>query len=130
MKLLLVRQYFDTHTFGVLYGLPKILHTIERPWQDNARQVSCIPAGVYRLRWREAPWSRFPFAFEVTNVPNRAGILIHSANLARQLQGCIAPGLNRGFMKGEPAVLSSIAAVSYLESNVPKQGEVLLEIAK
>ena len=126
LRVQLARQYFPTHTFGILLGLSKPIHTIERPWQDNAQKVSCIPEGTYVVQWREAHWSRFPRAFQIMEVPGRAGILIHSANLARQLQGCIAPGLNRGVLQGEPAVLNSVLAIAFLESQLPKK--FILEI--
>lgn len=128
IKIQIVRQYFQTHTAGVLLGLPKLIYTIERPWVGNQPKVSCIPEGTYRVAWREANWSRFPRAFQILNVPDRSGILIHSANLARQLHGCIAPGLSRGFIAGESAILSSVAAVNFLESHLPKNSQFLLVI--
>lgn len=69
-------------------------HTIELPWRDNESMVSCIPAGRYPMaftmsnRFKKKLW-------EVKNVKGRAGIRIHSANKASELQGCIALGMTR-----------------------------------
>ena len=88
--------------------------TIELPWRNNERRVSCIPAGgPYLLRVRQ-PWESERFDYPhilVMDVPGREAILFHGANWARQLLGCTAPGLTAA-MDGEiPGVSSSRAAV-------------------
>lgn len=72
-------------------------HTLELPWLDNQSNVSCIPDGDYICKY--TPSMRLSKVaghevrtYEVLNVPNRAGIRIHSANFFRQLLGCIALG--------------------------------------
>jgi hypothetical protein len=65
--------------------------SLELPDKDNAKSISSIPAGRYLCKWTMSP--RFKRnMYEVTGVPGRAGIRIHSANYARQLHGCIALG--------------------------------------
>lgn len=68
--------------------------TVERPWLNNAPDVSCIPVGVYTCHWGNSPLHGW--CFYVMDVPNRGNIEIHSANLYDQLLGCIAPGLDFG----------------------------------
>ena len=72
-----------------------VLATIERPWKDNAQQISCIPAGEYHCELTMSPRFR-RMLYEVQNVPNRGGIRIHVANWASELHGCIAVGLVHG----------------------------------
>lgn len=48
-------------------------------------------------------------------VPARSGIRIHPANLARQLNGCVALGEKLGWMDGQKAVLLSAPAVRRVE---------------
>lgn len=68
-------------------------HTLELPWKDNRRGVSCIPDGLYDMALTMSP--RFGTRlWEVLDVPNRSGIRIHAANYVHQLKGCIALGLN------------------------------------
>ena len=71
MTLLLERDYFPEGTNGTLKIDGKLLcFTIELPWFNNEKRVSCVPEGV----------------------PNRELILIHPANDAQsELRGCIAP---------------------------------------
>jgi len=64
--------------------------TIELPWKDNQRRISCIPLGEYEVVKRSS--AKFGEHFHLTNVPDRDWILIHPANYSRQLLGCIAPG--------------------------------------
>ena len=44
----------------------------------------------------------------------RFGILIHSANFPRQVNGCIAPGLGMGWIQGELGVSASRDALRML----------------
>lgn len=93
MELLLLRTYHPTGVNGVLYvdGI-ECCKTIELPWRQNARRISCIPEGTYVLRKRYS--ARFKWHFEVVGVPGRSAILLHPANDAgRELKGCIAPVL-------------------------------------
>ena len=93
MELLLIRTYHPTGVNGVLWwNGTELCKTIELPWQNNARRISCIPKGTYVLRKRYSP--RFHWHFELVSVPSRSAILMHPANdAARELKGCIAPVL-------------------------------------
>lgn len=91
MELTLVRRYFDGGTNGNLWHGDKFLcHTIELPWKDNQRNVSCIPEGRYKITPRHTEKRGWHYVLE--NVPGRSFILFHPANNAlKELRGCIAP---------------------------------------
>lgn len=91
MELLLSRTYFKGGTNGrITYGGQLICESIELPWRNNKRNISCIPEGRYLLVKRMHHKHGLQLALSI--VPNREGILIHPANFAlRELQGCIAP---------------------------------------
>jgi len=73
---------------------------IERGWKDNQKRISCIPPGRYPVRLEYS--SRFKKAlYEIYNVPNRSECKFHSANYARQLNGCIALGQKRIDIDGD-----------------------------
>ena len=91
MEVLLIRRYAPQGTNGelLIHGA-RVCYTIELPWRQNARRISCIPEGCYALRLRYSV--RYGEHLEVTGVPGRSAILIHAANDAlKELQGCIAP---------------------------------------
>lgn len=92
--------------FGVLIdnNIPFAL-TLERPWLDNERNVSCIPAGVYACNRYHS--EKHPNTFQVMNVPERSAILFHTGNLLEHSAGCILIGEIFDPYKGEPAILSS-----------------------
>lgn len=103
-------------TFGRLTidGLAEKFFTVELPWRDNAPNVSCIPLGSYRCVWTYSP--RFKrMLYLVAPVLGRSGVRIHPANLASQLNGCIALGERMGWIEGKKAVLLSVPAVRRLE---------------
>ena len=91
MKLVLQRHYFSSGTNGTLsFNGKEICKTIELPWKENRRRISCIPVGIYKVRKRFS--SKFKWHLEVINVKNRELILFHPANDAlKELNGCIAP---------------------------------------
>lgn len=91
-KLVLTRTYKPNQTEGTLKGKDIDLKTIELPWKDNKRRESCIPEGIYIVTPRRS--TKYGLHFEVKDVRNRDSILIHVANYARELLGCIAPGLS------------------------------------
>ena len=91
MVLQLTRKYFPNGTNGKITCDGKfICYTIELPWKQNERRISCIPEGEYFLRKRYS--GKFNWHLELVAVKNRSLILIHPANNALQeLNGCIAP---------------------------------------
>lgn len=88
-------------------------YTAERPWLNNAPNVSCIPTGEYRLALRRSgvversTGGEFLEGWEITNVPGRTFIMIHPGNTMHDLQGCVAVGDSLGYLGGNRAVLNS-----------------------
>lgn len=91
MVLILSRTYFPDGTNGKLECKGKsICNTIELPWRENEKRVSCIPEGKYFIRKRYS--QKFKWHLEIVGVENRSLILFHPANNALlELNGCIAP---------------------------------------
>jgi hypothetical protein len=91
MELELLRTYHTKGTNGdLLHGGLALCHTIELPWNDNKRRISCIPEGRYELTKRYSRKCKWHIL--VNNVAGRDLVLIHPANSAvKELHGCIAP---------------------------------------
>ena len=103
MVLVLKRTYFPKGTQGVLeWNGTLVCYTIELPWLNNQRRISCIPEGEYLLEQRFSP--KFGWHLHLIHVPGRDLILIHPANDAKkELLGCIAPvskhsGIGKGLL--------------------------------
>lgn len=113
--LVLTRKYYENGVQGVL-RLPNHLSvaTLERPWLDNQRSISCIPEGTYTLRKRNSAVvertsrGEFPEGWEVTDVPGRTYIMFHVGNYIRDSEGCVLVGYKHGFHEGQPVVWSSM----------------------
>ncbi|NBW10891.1 MAG: hypothetical protein EBR82_22965, partial [Caulobacteraceae bacterium] len=89
----------DTGTLGTLtLNGKELCKTLELPWKDNADMISCIPVGTYECK----PWdsAKFPNVWEITNVPNREAILIHSGNTMKDTHGCVLVGQGYGSFNG------------------------------
>lgn len=103
--------YHPEGTLGVITIDSQRFYTIERPWLDNAPNVSCVPEGTYQTGWRDSP--RFGETWHVKDVPDRTYILIHAANYPDEVQGCIALGTH--LMANRIAVSNSRVAVDRFE---------------
>ena len=64
--------------------------TLERPWVQNAVNISCVPTGIYESE--EFRSNRHGSTYKVLNVPNRSGILFHKGNEIVHSTGCILLG--------------------------------------
>ena len=119
-KLKIERWQRDDCTLGVLtYGDFRCF-TLELPWKNNEKNISCIPrAEAYQGRKHESPSNGDCIAID--NVLNRTYIQIHSANFARQLRGCIAVGDSIKFLDGDslPDVTNSGATLKRLLKVLP-----------
>ena len=80
----------DTATYGVLIDDVPFAVTLELPWRNNQRDISCIPAGIYCCQKIMSP--HFGEVFSFINVPGRKDILIHKGNLDIETKGCILVG--------------------------------------
>lgn len=109
----------DIATFGALMikGVPFCL-TIELPWRNNESQKGCIFPGTYYAEPESHPKFLKCFRLKDHNgsglLHGRSGILIHAANLASELQGCIAPGSSFDLVNGSPGVINSRKALEEL----------------
>jgi hypothetical protein len=117
MNLFLTRDFRDpTVTLGTLSVNDYRWQTLERPWIASGlsiagtKGVSCVPAGIYKLVPHNSEshpkvWALVNPVLQVyhwdQDVPKpmlgiaRTTVLIHSANYASELRGCIAPGKER-----------------------------------
>ena len=88
ISVLRLEQSEDQPTRGVLL-IHDILFcvTLELPWRDNQRNISCIPDGVYDAVKYVSP--TYGLTIKIINVPGRSDILLHYGNYKRNTQGCI-----------------------------------------
>ena len=97
INLLIIRDTFtEESTIGELFLNGELMcDTLENPWKDNQRNISCIPEGVYKVRLRLAreSASRDYLHLLVQDVPNRDYILFHRGNSAKDTSGCILVGI-------------------------------------
>ena len=115
---------------GILNVAGSQYYTMERPWKDNHAGISCVLPGLFNLLPHVIEHGELiglecyvlsnpdlgvfpepPSNYTGSNAV-RIAILIHPANWAFQLLGCIAPGKARGILTpkngtAQPAVLQS-----------------------
>jgi hypothetical protein len=108
-KVKIVRYKCDNkQTLGKMYCKGFELWTLELDWDNNQKQTSCIPQGVYQVIKRNS--SKYGDHFHITGVPNRDLILIHNGNYHTQILGCVLVGVG----------LSDINQDGYLDVSMSK----------
>ena len=122
INLLLIRDTFSKKsTIGELFlNGERICDTLENPWQDNQRNISCIPEGIYpvRLRLARESASRDYLHLLVQDVPNRDWILFHRGNYPKDTSGCILVGLG----SQQDTVNNSVLAMDLLIKEILNLG--------
>jgi hypothetical protein len=129
MVLLLNRTYFSEGTQGAFeWNGTLVCYTIELPWLQNQRRISCIPEGEYVLQKRFSP--KFKWHIHLQNVPGRDFILIHPANNARkELLGCIAPvTIHTGIGKGSASRIALKKLTALVYAAMARNEEVKIRI--
>ena len=99
INLLIIRDTFsDKSTIGKLFIQGEMFcDTLENPWKNNVRNISCIPEGEYKVRLRlpRESATRDYLHLLVQDVPDRSYILFHIGNTAKDTSGCILVGNGR-----------------------------------
>lgn len=124
-----VTRYFqnDEITLGVMRvdGLDCPIYTLELPWKNNQRNISCIPPSTYKLVPYTSPTHGKCFLIE--GVVNRKHILIHSGNVKEDVRGCLLVGMSAGYLKNNYAVLSSRKALQKLLKHIKEPTELVIK---
>ena len=102
--------------------------TLELPDLDNAPNISCIPAGRYRVTKYQSPSKGSVLLLH--GVEGRTYIEIHAGNFTRQIEGCILTGDGIKYLDGDsiPDVTNSKNTLKKLLSLVPD--ETVIEIKR
>lgn len=127
------KQTLGTFTITKNNAVAFTCKTIELPWKNNERRVSCIPDGVYRTIRHRSP--SYGECFWVQDVPGRSEILIHHGNYAASInprtgtpdtKGCILPGQAHADVNadGIPDVTSSVNTMKKLREILPDSFEL------
>ena len=94
--------------------------TLELPWRDNELNVSCFPAGVYRVMPYYSRRFKECFAFLDSETKPRTSLRVHAGNTANDTRGCVLVGGKVGLMRGQPAVSRSKASLDAMRKRYPE----------
>lgn len=84
------RKHYHNCTTGRVEFEGFVCHSLELPWLNNVRDISCIPNGIYKCRKIISP--NHGVCFEICDVPFRTLIRCHAGNFTSQILGCILVG--------------------------------------
>lgn len=122
-NLKMYRKEFDsTKTLSYLMIESRLFgFVLEPPLNANKRQISCIPAGIYRYKkYHSARYGCTCLA--VYDVPNRDYIAMHPGNYASDTEGCLLVGLSIY----NKAVMNSRKALAALMGKIDDEGFIMI----
>lgn len=128
IKWVLSRKYGSLQTTGSLYvfdGDHSFFNclTLELPYKNNQKSISCYPAGVYKVIKIKRPNGKW--AFSVKDVPGRSAILFHAGNYIAtskpDSEGCTLVGFRYDDINkdGNIDILDSTKALDLLLKIMP-----------
>lgn len=109
--------------------------TLELPWKNNQRGVSCIPAGTYTAERYFSPDHGYTL-FRLIDVPDRSDVELHIGCLPRDSRGCILLGTVFGHVdyadgkpgaSGEGVTGSHTAFHSFMASHPEQRFTLVVE---
>lgn len=125
----LKRVYLDDRTLGSILD-PEgnvIAKTLELPWKNNARSVSCIPEGTYKVIQQPPKESRpYPY-FRLPKVEGRSGILIHRGIEPKHSKGCILVASRFVDVNTDrPKLFDSTKKLQWMIDNLPEEFDLII----
>ena len=133
----IVRTYSATQTYGdFIDDKGKLLcKTLELPWLNNEKYVSCIPEGTYDVVQRVS--KKYGIHWHITNVEDRDLILIHNGNYAGSknpisgtpdIKGCVMVGVSYGDINKDTIldITSSVVTMNKLRKTLPKSFQLTI----
>lgn len=100
--------------------------TLERPWEDNKEDVSCVydfSYSCYRVKS-----DKFGETFKLADLEGRSGILFHKGNFITDTKGCILTGFGYGRIHDQFAILRSGEAFEKFMEYLKGEEEFWLEV--
>jgi hypothetical protein len=93
--------------------------TLELPWKENSKNVSCIPAGEYTASRYQSP--KHGPVILIADVPDRSFIEIHAGNYTRDVLGCILVGDSIKYLDQDSIldVTNSVSTLRKLLARLP-----------
>lgn len=122
MELTLTRLTMENDSvIGRLDGLSKTLWVLEDKWRNNQRSVSCVPVGKYVVKphgWEVNTPFKYKRTWQLQNVTNRTGILIHAGNIHKDTEGCLLVGMGCQISQTQTMVNDSKTAIEFLRKEI------------
>lgn len=114
----------ENSTLGVLNYAGFSCFTLELPWLDNARNISCIPEGIYDAVKYDSP--THGDVVLILEVPQRSMIEIHAGNFTSDILGCVLVGDAIKFLNNDdiPDVTNSRSTLKALLNKLPSAFKV------
>lgn len=139
MKIHIDRSYRKEQTLGHAYlqdvdgNILFQFKTLELPWRDNQRNISCIPEGTYQAEIRFS--KKYSRHIHIKDVEGRSLILIHWGNYAGSInprtghpdiRGCVLVGSAHKDINGDGItdIINSKNTFKAIMAVVPEEMDV------
>lgn len=127
-RLIIDRLYQEDCTLGVVRFGDFRCFSLENPWIDNEKIISCIPSGLYECeKYYSEKYSCE--CFRVLNVVGRTDISGHYGNYTVDTNGCLLFGDSIADINNDesPDVTNSKRTLSALIAVLPDKFQLLIK---
>ncbi len=115
-------KYNEDSTQGVLKLNDKMWYTLELKYDNNRRNVSCIPEGVYNYKKVKSK-KRGYYVIQLSGTGLRTYIQIHIGNRTSDILGCVLVGM----IGSKDTVSQSTQAFNELMKEAPDSGVITIK---
>lgn len=133
------REYTKDYTIGTIISdrFKETLYCLELPYIDNKNNISCIPAGEYKIKKHYS--NKFKNCIKILDVPNRQNILFHCGNSVNQFKdstgynhfveskGCLLVCLHIDKQEAYPIGKFSRKALEFLLEHIEDTDYLIIE---
>ena len=101
--------------------------TLELPWLDNQKSISCTPANTYRGAKHLSP--SLGWVIHILDVEGRTWCYIHKGNFTYQIRGCTLVGKSITYLDSDsvPDVASSGPVFDELYEMLPDEFPIIID---
>lgn len=133
------REYTKDYTIGTIISdkFKETLYCLELPYLDNKNNISCIPAGEYKIKKHYS--NKFKNCIKILDVKDRSNILIHTGNTVNKFKdstgynwtieshGCLLTSLSINRQEQYPIGNFSRKALEFLLEHLEDNDYLIIE---
>ena len=129
VEVIRLQSYGEDGTFGVIrINGELVCLSLELPWKNNQRDISCFPEGQYIAKRIKS--EKFGETFQLIGVPGRDHIEFHIGNTVDDTHGCTLLGSYLAMFGNRKGIARSKRAFEHFMTMLGTAEEILVDVKR